>query len=57
LILKEIKEDYTKPPERLTEAELLAQMERHNIGTDASMPVHITNIINREYVKVSGGNR
>jgi len=39
-------------PPRLREAGLLALMERHGIGTDASMPTHIANIIDRRYAKV-----
>lgn len=40
------------PPEYLTESELITLMEQNKIGTDASISLHIKNIINRKYVKV-----
>ena len=43
----------TKPPTPLKEAELVACMDRHAIGTDASIPTHISNIIDRFYVRVT----
>mgnify|MGYP000492274611 CR=1 FL=1 len=42
-------EDKTKPPNRLTEAELLKLMEENGIGTDATRATHPKLIIDRGY--------
>ncbi|RWS16329.1 DNA topoisomerase 3-beta-1-like protein [Dinothrombium tinctorium] len=50
-------ERMTSPPDYLSEADLIALMEKHGIGTDASIPTHINNICLRNYVKVASGRR
>jgi len=47
----------TKPPDFLTETELISLMDKFRIGTDASMATHINNICERLYVRVEGGSR
>ena len=51
------RERQTRPPDRLTEAECVALMEKHGIGTDASIPSHIENVCKRNYVQVDPGRR
>ena len=42
----------TQPPPRLTEASLIALMERHGIGTDATVAEHINKQLERGYATV-----
>ena len=52
-----LRADATSPPGYLTESELIALMENHGIGTDASIPTHINNIQVRKYVDIAKGRR
>eukprot|EP00392_Amoebophrya_sp_AT5.2_P018702 g19308.t1 len=49
-----IAEGSTEPPQYLKESELVALMDKHGIGTDASMAGHIDNVVARGYCKVCG---
>jgi DNA topoisomerase III len=57
IISTRVTENRTEPPGYLTEAELIAKMEEHAIGTDASIATHINNIIERSYVEVQEPGR
>ncbi|XP_073945480.1 DNA topoisomerase 3-alpha-like isoform X2 [Choristoneura fumiferana] len=46
-------EGSTQPPHLLTEADLIALMEKHGIGTDATHAEHIETIKNRSYVALA----
>ena len=46
----EMKQQRTRPPPYLSEADLIALMEKHGIGTDATMGQHIEKIKDRKYV-------
>jgi DNA topoisomerase-3 len=48
-----VEEGKTHSPGYLTESDLISCMEANEIGTDASIPTHIKNIIDRGYVKVN----
>ncbi len=50
----ELIEDETKPPTRLTEADLLRLMEKHGIGTDATRAIYPQLIIERNYARRKG---
>lgn len=50
-----MRESKTEPPHLLTEADLIALMEKHGIGTDATHAEHIEKIKQRLYIGIDGG--
>ena len=52
-----VKEKMTTPPSHLTESELISKMEKNGIGTDASIPTHIENILKRKYSELAAGRK
>ncbi|CAJ1349592.1 unnamed protein product [Effrenium voratum] len=46
--------DTTKPPDYLKESELVSLMDKNGIGTDASIPQHVQNVVDRHYVMICG---
>ncbi|KAK9804028.1 hypothetical protein WJX73_004084 [Symbiochloris irregularis] len=53
----ELHQGKTSPPDYLSESDLIALMEKHGIGTDASIAVHINNICERNYVSIQAGRK
>ncbi|MEM1965113.1 MAG: DNA topoisomerase [Candidatus Caldarchaeum sp.] len=49
-----LEEDETKPPTRLSEADLLRAMEKHGIGTDATRALYPQLIVERRYARKTG---
>ncbi|PAV79874.1 hypothetical protein WR25_22319 [Diploscapter pachys] len=52
-----INEGQTSPPDLLTEADLIALMDKYGIGTDATHAEHIEKIKDREYVAVQNDGK
>jgi DNA topoisomerase III len=52
-----MKEGSTTAPQPISEVELISLMDRHGIGTDATIAQHITTIQEREYARKDGNQR
>jgi DNA topoisomerase-3 len=52
-----MKEGLTQPPQLLNEAELIGEMDKKGIGTDATIAEHIKKIQEREYADRDGQDR
>lgn len=45
-----LKQESTRPPQPLAEGDLIARMEQHGIGTDATVATHIQKQLDRGWV-------
>lgn len=52
----DLEQHRTSPPPNLTEADLITLMDKHGIGTDATISHHIKTVVEREYVKREGSS-
>lgn len=50
-------EGATEPPQLLTEADLIALMDKHGIGTDATHAEHIETVKQRQYIGIQGKDK
>lgn len=48
----ELSQGHTQPPALLTEADLIALMDKHGIGTDATHAEHIETVKSRDYIGI-----
>jgi len=51
----EVKKDKTKPPSRYTEASLVSELEKRNLGTKATRAVIVDTLFKRGYFRRDGG--
>ena len=56
-VINEIGYEEKKRDNYITESELIEEMEKNRIGTDASIPQHIENIVKRGYVNLNKKDR
>lgn len=52
-----MRESSTEPPSLISESDLIGEMDRNQIGTDATIATHITTIQQRNYALKDGQNR
>lgn len=50
-----VRQSRTQPPPLLQESDLIALMDHHGIGTDATIAEHIKKVLDRQYVEKVGG--
>lgn len=53
----ELQRSETQPPPLLSEADLISLMDRHGIGTDATIAQHVKKILDRNYAEKVAGER
>ena len=56
LVRLEESDSWTCPPDLLRESELIEAMDKHGVGTDASMAQHVATIVERGYCRVVGAD-
>jgi len=54
ITISNLEKKFTKPPNRLSESQLIKLMERLGLGTKSTRPEHIETLVSRRYIKRSG---